>query len=140
MQTLRDLLTGTGLRMAILTGPGRTEALEDFLSYARETDTTVLRARGSSLKETLSFSVLLEALQERTSEKANGLLPFTIPVPVDDACPAECEYLRLLGGLCADLTAAVGSAKAVLAIEDLEHVDNATYSRVVPLGPVDPTK
>lgn len=127
VQTLRDLLTDTGLRMAILTGPGRTEALEAFLSYARETGATVLRAQGSPLKKTLSFSILLEALQERTSEKANGLLPFTIPVRVDDACPAEYEYLRLLGGLCTDLTAAIGHAKAVLVLENLEHVDDATY-------------
>ncbi len=125
LQTLHELLAQDSPRMAILTGAGSAEILEVFLGYARERGATVLRAQGDPLKKTLSFSVLLEALHERTP--TDGLLPFTIPVRLDDTCPAECEYARLMGGLCADLTAAIGSAKAVLALENLEHVDDATY-------------
>jgi hypothetical protein len=33
----------------------------------------------------------------------------------------------LLGGLCADLTTAIGPTKAALSLENLEHVDNVTY-------------
>jgi DNA-binding SARP family transcriptional activator len=132
LQTLCELFAQDGPRLAILTGAGSSGLLEAFLAHAQAEGATVLRGRGSPLKQTLSFSVLLEALQGESPKTRNGLLPFKVPLraralPVPSTCPAEYEYSRLLGGLCAELQAAIGSKKAILVLENLEYVDNASY-------------
>jgi tetratricopeptide (TPR) repeat protein len=81
LQTLSDLLAATGLRTAVLTGPGSPQALEDFLAYARREGATVLRAQGDSLKSTLSFSVLLEVLRGGTAMRSQKSLALQDPTP-----------------------------------------------------------